>query len=670
MAPALRRVVRTMPQIAVVQIDDTPQVKKTKVAAYARVSTEKEEQEDSFERQVEHYTHLIESNPEWTMVEVYKDPGITGTKAEKRPDFLRMIDDCRAGKIDKILVKSVSRFARNTVDALNYIRELRDMNISVQFESENIDTLTPGGEVLLTILAAMAEQESRTMSNNIKWAYQKKFEKGEVTINTGLMLGYTKNGKDEDGRAVYAIVEEEAEIIRRIYREYLNGSTVTQIIHGLEEDGVKTKRGTEKWYHTAVTSILTNEKYTGNAYLGKTYKPDVLSKKRYRNDGEKAPMYYAENSHPAIVTMEMFNMVKLEMERRKTEKEKAVGNTRYTSKYPFSGILICGTCGSRLRRHVRKTGSGKLVPSWGCSNRILNGREVCDSYHVNEDVLYATYHAAVQAMVEDAGSIRTLESAREKELQPRNKAAMDEVEQQIIELQERVLDLHKQYTSTTKTSYTNTSTTIGTTYYYKVKAVKTVDGTNYTSDLSGAKSILCKPAAPTVSIYRKNGKPQLKWSAVTGATKYWIYRSTDGVNFSYYDSTTKTSYTNSGAASGKKYYYRVKAVAVVNGTNATSANSNTKSLMTTLAKPTVSITTSNGKPKITWKAVTGADKYYVYRSTDGKNFSYYDSTTKLSYTNTGAKKNTKYYYKVKAICSANTNANSAYSAVVSIKATK
>ena len=228
----------------------------------------------------------------------------------------------------------------------------------------------------------------------------------------------------------------------------------------------------------------------------------------------------------------------------------------------------------------------------------------------------------------------------------------------------------KYYDSTTKTSYTNKSTSIGTTYYYKVKAVKTVDGTNYTSDLSGAKSILCKPAAPTVSIYRTNGKPQLKWSAVTGATKYWIYRSTDGVNFSYYDSTTKTSYTNSGAASGKKYYYRVKAVAVVNGTNVTSANSNTKSLMTTLAKPTVSITTSNGKPKITWKAVTGADKYYVYRSTDGKNFSYYDSTTKLSYTNTGAKKNTKYYYKVKAICSANTNANSAYSAVVSIKATK
>ena len=226
------------------------------------------------------------------------------------------------------------------------------------------------------------------------------------------------------------------------------------------------------------------------------------------------------------------------------------------------------------------------------------------------------------------------------------------------------------YDSTTKTSYTNNSTSIGTTYYYKVKAVAVVDGKDYASDYSVIRSILCKPAAPSVSINRSNGKPKLSWKAVSGATKYWIYRSTDGVNFKYFDSTTKTSYTNSGAASGTKYYYRVKAVAVVNGKNVVSANSGTKSLMTTLAKPTVSITTSNGKPKITWKAVTGADKYYVYRSTDGKNFSYYDSTTKLSYTNTGAKKNTKYYYKVKAICSANTNANSAYSAVVSIKATK
>ncbi len=225
----------------------------------------------------------------------------------------------------------------------------------------------------------------------------------------------------------------------------------------------------------------------------------------------------------------------------------------------------------------------------------------------------------------------------------------------------------KYYDSTTKTSYTNNSTAIGSTYYYKVKAI----GANGAkSDYSVSKGILCKPAAPTVSISRSNGKPKLSWKAVSGATKYWIYRSTDGVNFKYFDSTTKTSYTNSGAASGTKYYYRVKAVAYIDGVNVTSANSSTKSLMTSLAKPSVSITTSNGKPKLTWKAVTGADKYYIYRSTDGKNFSYFDSTTKTTYVNSGAKKNTKYYYKVKAVCASNSNANSAQSSAVSIKATK
>ena len=225
----------------------------------------------------------------------------------------------------------------------------------------------------------------------------------------------------------------------------------------------------------------------------------------------------------------------------------------------------------------------------------------------------------------------------------------------------------KYYDRTTNTSYTNKSTTIGTTYYYKVKAV---NANNATSDFSVSKSILCKPAAPSVSINRSNGKPKLSWKAVSGATKYWIYRSTDGKEFKYFDSTTKTSYTNSGATSGTKYYYRVKAVAVVNGKNVASANSSTKSLLTSLAKPSVSITTSNGKPKLTWNAVTGADKYYIYRSTDGKNFSYWDSTTKTSYVNSGAKKNTKYYYKVKAVCASNSNANSAQSSAVSIKATK
>lgn len=437
MATVTRRVVRTLPQMF---IDTTgSQKEKLLVAAYARVSTEKEEQEDSFERQVEHYKHLINSKPEWQYVDVYADPGISGTRAEKRPDFLRMIEDCRAGKIQKVLVKSISRFARNTVDALKYIRELKELGISVYFESENIDTLTPGGEVLLTILAAMAEQESRTMSTNIKWAYQKKFEKGEVIINTGAVLGYRKAS---DGG--YEIVEHEGEIIRRIFHEYISGMSVPQICRKLEAAGYKTKRGSDTWRPNAVLGILKNEKYTGNAILGKTFKPDVLSKRRIKNDGTMAPMYYAENTHPAIIDKSIFELAQDEMRRRKEEKNMAVGGSRYTSKYPFSGLLVCGCCGHRLRRHVRTMGSGKKVAAWGCANRIANGRAVCDSWHISEDILKETYKAAI---IEEVGNIDkvidTINESCSAELHADNYEALSKIEQQIVEIQENVLALHR-----------------------------------------------------------------------------------------------------------------------------------------------------------------------------------------------------------------------------------
>lgn len=262
-----KRVVQTLSPLFMNAFDDRSN--KLQVAAYARVSTEKEEQEDSFDRQVEHYKQMILARSDWAYVGIYADPGLSGTRAEKRPDFLRMIADCRAGKIGKILVKSISRFARNTVDALQYIRELKELGIGVYFESENIDTLTPGGEVLLTILAAIAEQESRTISSNIKWAYRKRFESGNVLINTGLLLGYRKMGKDKDGFDEYEIAEEEAEIVRRIYREYLGGMTVTRICRNLEADGIPTKLGHTHWYARTVMNILSNEIYTGNATMGK-----------------------------------------------------------------------------------------------------------------------------------------------------------------------------------------------------------------------------------------------------------------------------------------------------------------------------------------------------------------------------------------------------------------
>ncbi len=230
---------------------------------------------------------------------------------------------------------------------------------------------------------------------------------------------------------------------------------------------------------------------------------------------------------------------------------------------------------------------------------------------------------------------------------------------------------YKYVTYTSSTSYTDSKATVGTKYSYKVVAAATIDGTTVKSDYSNAtKPITCTTAAPTISIARSNGKPKLSWKAVTGATKYYIYRSTDGKTYSYLTSTTSTSYTNTGAASGKKYYYKVKAIKVVNGTAVASAYSNEKSLFTTLTAPTVSITRSSGKPKISWKAVTGADKYIIYRSTDGKTFSQLTTTTKLSYTNTKATKNKTYYYKVKAVTNQTSAATSAYSKAVSIKATK
>jgi len=443
MAVTTRRMVREIPRAAILHID-TREITKLTVAAYARVSTEKEEQEDSFERQVSHYTALINSKPEWKFGGIYADPGITGTRAEKRPDFMRMIDDCRAGKINKVLVKSISRFARNTVDALKYIRELKELGISVYFENENIDTLTPGGEVLLTILAAMAEQESRTMSTNIKWTYQKKFKNGEIILNTGLMLGYIKAGKkDAEGREIYTINEEEAAIVRRIYREFLAGITVTRICRGLEADGIPTKLGKKKWQPSVIRSILLNEKYTGDAVLGKTFKPDVLSEKRQKNTGQ-APMYYAEGSHPAIVDKEMFEMVKVEMQRRKDEKELAVGSSRYSSKYPFSGLLVCGECGHKLRRHVRRVGSGKMVPAWGCSNRITNGRTACDSHHINEETLQQTYTASIRDITENAEEIiAAVKNETGLVMEPDSKTELDQLEQDIIDLQNEVLELHK-----------------------------------------------------------------------------------------------------------------------------------------------------------------------------------------------------------------------------------
>ena len=369
-------------------------VQKTRVAAYCRVSTEFEEQESSYEVQVEHYTAYIKSNPEWELVEVYADDGISATNTAKREAFNRMIQDCRDGKIDLILTKSISRFSRNTVDCLKYTRELKGMNIAVFFEKENINTLDAKGEVLMTIMAALAQQESESLSANVRLGIQFRNQQGKVQVNHNRFLGYTK---DEDGKLI--IVPEEAGIVRRIYAEYMDGSSFLQIKRSLEADGILNGAGNAKWYESNIKQILTNEKYSGDALLQKTYTVNTLEKKRVANNG-LAPKYYVEGSHEAIIDKDVFLRVQAEIVRRAnilTDGKKRV----YSSRYALSSIVFCGHCGDIFRR-VKWNNRGCKSTVWRCVSRVLKKSSGidCPARTIREEEL----HAAVVTAINDAWS--------------------------------------------------------------------------------------------------------------------------------------------------------------------------------------------------------------------------------------------------------------------------
>lgn len=369
------------------------------VAAYARVSTNHLEQEDSLERQTAHYTEKITGNPDWKFAGIYADPGITGTRADKRPEFQRLIADCRSGKVKRVLVKSISRFARNTVDALNYIRELKELGIGIFFENEQIDTLSTGGEVLITVLAAMAEQESRNMSTNIKWAFRKKFQDGEIMLNYKFFLGYTR---DENKNLV--IVPEEAKVVRRIYREFLSGKSLNDIAKGLTADGIATPAHKKQWRVTTVQGILTNEKYYGAAFLGKTCKMDVLSKKRIDSD----EIYYVENSHPAIIDKATWDIAQAEMKKRQEYRTGTkTCNGKYSSKYPFSKRLTCGECGLPLRRHAQ-TIKRVYTRTWVCPTHKLKGYDYCKQKYVTEEAVERAFVKALKELIGDIGDIKKI----------------------------------------------------------------------------------------------------------------------------------------------------------------------------------------------------------------------------------------------------------------------
>lgn len=310
-----------------------------------------------------------------------------------------MIEDCKTGKIDMIITKSISRFARNTLDTLNYVRNLKELGIGVIFEKENINTLDSKGEVLLTILSSLAQDESRNISENCTWGIRRKFEQGKVFVNHVKFLGY-----DKDAKGNLIINEKQANIIRRIYKDYLDGKGPNRIARDLEAEGVPKWNGKSKWYESSIKIMLSNEKYKGDALLQKTYTVDFLSKKRVENKGE-VPQYYVEESHPAIIDKEMWEAVQLEMERRR-EFVKKYGLKKFdyaTVDNPLAGKVICGKCSNYFGRrtwHSSKETHGIKV--WMCSNKYkIKGKKGCENKHIYDRVLYETYIYTFNSMIEN-----------------------------------------------------------------------------------------------------------------------------------------------------------------------------------------------------------------------------------------------------------------------------
>ena len=378
--------------------------RQTRVASYSRVSTDFEEQLTSFHAQKSYYTDLIMRTPQWTLAGTYADEGISGASAEKRPDFMRMIRHCKKGKIDLIITKSISRFARNTLDSIGYVRKLKAMGVGVVFEKENINTLEENSEVVLTILASLAQEELNSLSLNVKMGKRMAMQEGKVFFQYAKCYAYKKGA---DGQP--EILPEEAEVIRRIYTAYLAGKSVPVIARELTEDGVKSHSKNGEWTYSTLQSILKNERYCGDVLLQKTYITDPISKKVKQNHGE-LPKVLIKNNHAPIVSREVFDRVQQERTRRgskrKVSKASVTEQSKYSSLHALSEILICGECGTPYRRAVWTKRSGEKQAVWRCVSRLDYGTKYCrDSVTLDEDSL----HAAVMRAINDTrGSRRTL----------------------------------------------------------------------------------------------------------------------------------------------------------------------------------------------------------------------------------------------------------------------
>ena len=404
---------------------------KKRVAAYCRVSTDSEEQLNSYEAQKSYYTQKIEDSPDWEMAGIYADEGITGTSLKKRTEFKKMITACKRGHIDLIITKSLSRFARNTVDCLETVRLLKANGIGVYFEKENINTLTESSEFLITLFSGFAQAESESLSKNVAWGKAKSAEAGKVTFQYKKMLGYRRGA---DGQP--EIVPEEAEVIKRIYHRYLDGCTLGQIKRELDADKVPTAQGVDSWSPAIIHNILTNEKYIGDALLQKTYITDCISKKVKKNQGERA-MYYVENNHPAIISREVFDQVRNEMTRRSSKRKvlQKSGKTelgKYSGKYALTELLVCGECGSPYKR-VTWARNGKKRIVWRCVSRLEFGTKYC---HNSPTLDESKLHSAILAAMNEFAAIR-------QEVCPDVLAMAEEAKQALSQAGAKLLELKK-----------------------------------------------------------------------------------------------------------------------------------------------------------------------------------------------------------------------------------
>ena len=404
--------------------------RKRRVAAYARVSTDSEEQLTSYEAQVDYYTKFIKKHGEWEFVKVYTDEGISATNTKHRDGFNQMIADALNGKIDLIITKSVSRFARNTVNSLSTIRKLKEHNVECYFEKEQIWTFDVKGELLITIMSSLAQEESRSISENVTWGHRKRMADRKVSLPYSSFLGYKKG---EDG--LPEIVPEEAEIIRFIYKSYMEGQATYTIAKALTKRKIPTPTGKEKWHQSTIKSILTNEKYKGSALLQKQFTVDFLTKKRKINEGE-IPQYYIEQSHDAIISPDEFELVQAEFLRRKS-----LGK-QYNSKSIFAARIVCGDCGNFYGSKVWHSTSKYRRVIWRCNHKF-NGVCKCNTPHLYEDTIKEKFISACNRLFENHDEI--FENCRMMQNLLTDCTEIDEKQQTVLQELEVVSELTRKY---------------------------------------------------------------------------------------------------------------------------------------------------------------------------------------------------------------------------------